>query len=787
MNDHDPRTSPPATAGGDVRAPAARNGDPRTGSRESWDAALSAPGPGASGLPRLLSMPEIRRVSIMPSLIDRHPLRRLWRRLGGRGMSAPPREQKDAQSSRARATDGRGLNPGWRGAARRRRTGLTLLVLAQTALASWSLARTFPYSSLSGVEIGILCIFALLWFWISFGFWTAAAGFWVLWRNAPRGPVAEAPTAVDDGRPLCSRTAILVPICNEEIGRVFAGVEATYRSVAATGQLDVFDFFVLSDTRDAEKQVEEETAWAHVCRAVDGFSKIFYRHRRNNIKRKSGNIADFLRRWGRNYDYMVVFDADSVMAGATLVRLVKLMDSHPRTGIIQTVPSMVNRETLFARVQQFASRAYGPMLAAGLHFWQLGESYYWGHNAILRIEPFMKHCGLPRLPGDPPLGGEILSHDFVEGALMGRAGWEVWIACDLAGSYEETPPTLLDELQRDRRWCQGNLQHLRLLCGDGIRAGHRAIMSTGVMAYASALLWALFITLSAVEVAAHWLRPPVYFSSAPSLFPVWPQWHPELAMALLSTTAVLLFVPKLLSPLLIVRTRQVARFGSVTRVCASVVVEIVFSTLLAPVRMWFHSKFVLLTLMGRQITWGAQRRDDNETGWRDAIRHHGASTALALVWLASAPWLNRSLFWWLLPVALPLLLSVPVSVFSSRVWPGRALRRWGLFLIPEETDRPEILERLHAALEQRQRGRREPFVFGANDPHALGIHVALMRVGNRRPPRARARNRSLLEKALQQGPASLTGTERGRLLRDAESLAALHLERVVNGGCQPVR
>ncbi|HEV8439597.1 MAG TPA: glucans biosynthesis glucosyltransferase MdoH [Methylomirabilota bacterium] len=693
-------------------------------------------------------------------------------------MSPKPTERTEGASSPASAAAPCGLNLGWRRAARRRRIGLTLLVLAQTALATWSLARTFPHPTLSGLEIATLGIFTVLWFWISCGFWTAVAGFCVLWRNAPRFSVTAAQTDGDDGRPSRSRTAILVPICNEEVQRVFAGVEASYRSVAATGRLEFFDFYILSDTRDPETQIEEETAWAQACQAVDGFGRIFYRHRRNNIKRKSGNIADFVRRWGRNYDYMIVFDADSVMAGATLVRLVSLMDKHPEAGIIQTLPAMANRETLFARVQQFASRAYGPMLAAGLHFWQLGESYYWGHNAILRLEPFMRHCGLSRLPGNPPLGGEILSHDFVEAALMGRAGWEVWIAYDLGGSYEETPPTLLDELKRDRRWCQGNLQHVRLLFGDGIRAGHRAIMSIGVMAYASALFWAVFLVLSTVEVAVQWLSRPVYFSSWPSLFPLWPQWHPDLAMALLSTTAVLLLLPKLLGVLLIIRTRRAALFGSSTRLCASVVLEILFSTLLAPVRMWFHSKFVLLTLMGRQITWGAQRRDDSETGWSDAIRHHGASTIVALAWLVGVPSLNRSLVWWLLPVAVALLLSVPVSVYSSRVSLGRALRRWHLFLIPEESDPPEIIERLRVALKQRQGGRLDTggFILGTNDPRALGVHIALLRGRNRQPLPARPRNRTLLERALQRGPASLTPTERVRLFRDAESIAALHSE-----------
>ena len=268
---------------------------------------------------------------------------------------------------------------------------------------------------------------------------------------------------------------------------------------------------------------------------------------------------------------MIVFDADSVMAGETLVRLARIMDRHPEAGIVQTAPTTVNCDSFFGRLQQFASRAYGPMLTAGLRFWQLGESYYWGHNAILRIAPFVEYCGLSRLPGKPPLGGEILSHDFVEAALMGRAGWEVWVLHDLPGSYEESPPTLADELKRDRRWCQGNLQHLRLLFGDGIRWGHRAIFTMGVMAYASALLWFAFLVLNTVEIALQSLLPPIYFSSEPNLFPVWPQWHPEWAIALLSTTAVLLFLPKLLSLLLILRNREAHLFGGIIPLCASIV------------------------------------------------------------------------------------------------------------------------------------------------------------------------------------------------------------------------
>jgi membrane glycosyltransferase len=641
-------------------------------------------------------MPEIRRVSMVPARIERDLLKRVGARIrrwisgngGAHDAACAPLEALDA---------------GWRRVARRRRIGLTVLVLAQTAVATWLLERTFPLPSLTGLEISMLVLFTALWAWVSLGFWTAVAGFVVGWRNPTRIGVTDGSTGEEtDTGPLRSRTAILVPICNEDVRRVFAGVETTYRSLAATGYLDAFDFYILSDTRDPETQNEEALAWAELCDTVQGYGRVFYRLRKHNIKRKSGNIADFLRRWGRNYEHMIVCDADSVLAGATVVRLVRLMEDHPRAGIIQTIPAMVNRETLFARVHQFASCVYGPMLAAGLHFWQLGESYYWGHNAILRCEPFMKHCGLSRLPGEPPLGGEIMSHDFVEAALMGRGGWEVWLACNLDGSYEEAPPTLLDELKRDRRWCQGNLQHLRLLFADGIRAGHRAIMAMGVIAYASALVWAAFLVLSTLAVAKMWLTVPAYFTAGRTLFPLWPQWRPELALALLGTTAILLVLPKLLSVLLIVRTRRSAHFGSLPCLATSVILEIVFSTLLAPVRMWFHAKFVLLTLLGRQISWSAQVRTDAETRWRDAVRQHGVSTAVALVWFAGIAALSWSLVWWLLPIVGALALSVPVSVYSSRVALGRALRRRRLFMTPEEIERPPLLTQLANALDRRR-------------------------------------------------------------------------------------
>lgn len=729
-----------------------------------------------NGHPYFFSMPQVRRLSMVPSRIDRRPLHRLWRRICGR---LPLRNRKKPSEPRFMENK-QSPSAGWQLAARRRRGVLAILILLQSAVASWSLTKIFPYPWLNGLEIAILGLFVVLFAWISLGFWNGMMGFWVLWRDVKRCTVTDPPSDPDKEQPLSSRTAVLLPICNEDVERVFAGLEATYRSLAAAGEIDRFDFYILSDTSDPDRRIEEELAWVQTCRVLRGFGRIFYRHRRNNIKRKSGNISDFLRRWGRNYDYMIVFDADSVMAGETMIRLVKMMDRHPGAGIIQTIPTMINRESLFARVQQFAGRAYGPMLAAGLRFWQMGESYYWGHNAILRVAPFIKHCGLSRLPGGPPLGGEILSHDFVEAALMGRAGWEVWLAYDVTGSYEETPPTLLDELKRDRRWCQGNLQHLRLLFGDGIRAGHRAVFSMGVMAYASSLFWSLFLVLTTVQISAEALVPTAYFSSAPSLFPLWPQWRPEWAIALLSTTAVLLFLPKILALLLIVRKGEQRLFGGMIPLCASVLLEILASTLLAPIRMWFHGKFVLLTLIGRPIRWGSQCRNDSATGWKEAIRCHGLSALFAFAWITGLFWLNPARSWWLLPIAAALLLSIPLSVYSSRVALGRAVRRRRLFLTPEEVAPPEVVERLHAGLKRRQKNGRDGrgFVRAVVDPYVNAVHIGLLRGKGPKSAKGIGRNRNLCRKALREGPENLSRLEKAQLLQDTESMITLHLHSV---------
>jgi membrane glycosyltransferase len=760
-------------------APGLRDGgaDPFT----AWRLAAAPPtGDGyAADIPlcagRLWSTPRLRRHRMVPEWIERRFLRRIFGRLLGRPQ--PSRAGRAHESLR----DQRRRLP-WRRSAHRRRLFLSILVLIPSVVASGFMLSVLPHQGRTWLEVAIVLFFGALFGWISIGFWTATLGFFTLVIRRRRFAITNLdPPTLGPFAPDC-RTAVVMPVCEEPVERVFAGLKSIYQSLERTGAIAHFDFFILSDSSDPETYLQEEESWAAWCRELGTFTKVFYRRRRVRVRRKSGNVADFCRRWGTQYRYMIMLDADSLMAGATLVRLVEMMERRPDAGMIQTAPTAVNRRSLFARVQQFASGVYGPMFAAGLHFWQLGEGQYWGHNTIIRIAPFMDHCALRKLPGKPPLGGEILSHDFVEAALMGRAGWTLWLAYDLGGSYEEVPSTLLEEMKRDRRWCQGNLQHLRLLFTEGLFGAHRALFVNGVLSYVSALLWFTFLALSTAEAINDVLHEPDYFPHGPSLFPEWPVWRPDWALSLLAVTGLILFLPKLLSIALIALKSRTSRlYGGIVRLTFSVLLEILISSLLAPVRMVFHSRFVVQNLLGRTVSWGSQEREDSETGWREAMRYHGFDTLFASAWGISLYLLNPHYFWWVTPIIGALILSIPLSVYASRVSLGDRTRAWGLFVIPEERDPPAELRALDghlraaesaaAALPVREVDR---FVRVAVDPYVNAGHRALLG----RPRRLRAgiagERQELLDRALAAGPTALSTPHRRVLLSDPVLVDRLH-------------
>ena len=650
-----------------------------------------------------------------------------------------------------------------------RRATFSVLVLAQTVAFAYCMAtKILPYHGREPLELAILALSSMLFVWISLGFWTALSGFILLLTGRDRYSITRS-AARPGAIPPEARTAVVMPICNEHVGRVFAGLRATYESVAATGDAAHFDFFVLSDSSDPDTLTAERRAWHDLC-AAGGAGRIFYRWRRHHIKRKSGNIADFCRRWGSQYRYMIVLDADSVMSGRCLGTLVRLMEANPNAGIIQTVPHATGRETLYARVQQFAGRVYGPLFTAGLHFWQLDEAPYWGHNAIIRVAPFMRHCALGRLRGRGPFCGEILSHDFVEAALIRRAGWDVWMAHDLPGSYEEVPPNLLDELRRDRRWCLGNLINSRVFLWRGLTTAHRAVFATGIMTYVSAPLWLLSLTLSTALVVLETVIGPRYFLHPYQLFPIWPEWDVHAAVGFAIATAAVLFVPKILA-IVLVAARDAREFGGRGRLLLSLVLEVLVSAALAPIRMLFHTQFVLGALTGLRLHWKSPPREDAETTWGEAIRRHGLHTLIGVAWAAGMYWLAPAYAWWIVPLAGALALSMPFSVYSSRVSLGRRLRRARLFMIPEEADPPTELARVrhHLAATLSTPGFTDAVV----DPVSNAIACAASPTHARRA-RAMDSRRALVATALTQGPGALTARQQRLLLADRDALADLH-------------
>lgn len=666
----------------------------------------------------------------------------------------------------------------------RRRFLFFSAIFVLTSVATWFMADLLWRDGVTRLEVLLLGLFVVLFGHIAAGFCTALVGFYVINRGGDSARISN--TLPPDADAPLGPTAVIMPVFNEDVSRVFEAVRVIFRSVQETKRLEHFDFFILSDSNEPNQWVQEEVAWTELCKQVEGFDKIFYRKRRHSINKKAGNVADFLRRWGRRYRYMVVLDADSVMTGRALVRLTALMEKNPGVGIIQTAPRIVGGETLYARLQSFANRLYSPLFLAGLNYWQQHDGNYWGHNAIIRVAPFIEYCSLPELPGTEPFGGRILSHDFVEASLMRRAGWTVWLAHDLEGSYEEGPPTLIESAKRDRRWCQGNLQHAWLLTAKGFRPANRFHLFMGVMGYASSPLWLLYLVLSTVDVFARLEsagrsgRPPPDFTR---IFG-WRIEVPE-SFTLFIFTMLLLFLPKFVSLVVMLGRPEVVYYGGRLRLLLSALLETVVSALIAPINMMFNSKFVVFTLLGQGVSWVTQKRGAPDDGgdWREAILTHGGQSIFGLIWGISAFIISPVFFWWLSPVVGSLICSIPVSIFLSRADLGRRARTLGIFLTPEESNPDYELKKLQQNLREAYRHHLpfEPLrqdyglLQAVLDPYVNALHVALLR---QRRPGAEAQEwfSSLRNRLLKEGPGGFTTKEKMSLLLDADSMMWLHRE-----------
>ncbi|MDE2253042.1 MAG: glucans biosynthesis glucosyltransferase MdoH [Betaproteobacteria bacterium] len=537
-----------------------------------------------------------------------------------------------------------------------------LLLIALTAVlalaASTQLRMVLAREKVNALDIVLLVVFVPLFAWISFGFVNSAIGFFKLISGDHPGFTAVPRPA----QALRHRVAVLMPVYNEDIDATFGRVRTMARSIAAAGGAAWIDFFVLSDSSESNGRCEQ-AAWLELAREAP--IAVYYRRREHNTARKPGNIAEWVRQFGSAYECMLVLDADSLMSGDAIVGMASIMEERPSIGLLQTVPMITNARTLFQRWMQFASEAYGPIASAGLLWWAGSEANFWGHNAIVRTRAFAQSCGLPELPGKPPFGGHIQSHDMFESALLRRRGWAVHMVM-IDGSYEEFPPSIIDYAKRDRRWMQGNVQHLRLLGSSGLHWASRLHLLLGASAYLTSPGWLLLLLASALQV---------FFSHQATLVGMSTPW-------VLWLTLLLLFGPKLMGLTWMLASADRRRsFGGATRIVRSVALDIPLAVLMAPVTMMTQTKALLTMALGIPSGWSAQVREAHRIPVLSVLADLREHLMLGLAFAALA-WFAPAVGLWFSPITLGLLGSPWLISWTSSARLGTLAHTWGFFWVP---------------------------------------------------------------------------------------------------------
>lgn len=543
------------------------------------------------------------------------------------------------------------------------RTAVFLGAALMTAAFAHELYGVLSFVQMTPIQFLFLVLSTLTFAWISIGTLSAALGFLPLFAGE-KADTIDVPGA--DG-PISKRNALLFPVYHEDPARISGTISAVVEELGSLGKAAHFDIFILSDTRGADEGMREEAVYAELARALSGETRVYYRRRIENTARKAGNIKDWVERFGGAYESFVIFDGDSIMSGVALVRLARAMEADPSAGLIQTVPKLIGGTTLLQRLMQFAANIYGPAMSAGLAFWSRDQGNYWGHNAIIRTRAFAGSAGLPHLPGPPPFGGHIMSHDFVEAMLLQRTGWGVHMAPSIEGSFESMPPALTDLIVRDRRWSQGNIQHLALLFRRGVPVMGRLHLAMGALAYIVSAIWAASLAVGLVLALQGQQLLPSYFTDSKTLFPIWPMIDPGAAMRLFLATMAVVLLPKALGLVLELKRAQRARelFG-MPRAIAGVATETVFSMLLAPIMMMTQTASVLQIFFGRDAGWKVQRRDGATMELGEAIRFHWRHMLVGVVVTIVCWETSPGLLVWMAPVVLGLVLSGPLNWLTSQ-------------------------------------------------------------------------------------------------------------------------
>ncbi|WP_306113620.1 MULTISPECIES: glucans biosynthesis glucosyltransferase MdoH [unclassified Roseovarius] len=516
----------------------------------------------------------------------------------------------------------------------------------------------FASGGVTLMETAVIVLVGLTFIWVSLSVSTVTLS--LIRRASGATPRRTGGLRVVDAN---MSVALLIPIYNETPAEVFGNAHAMLKDLAKRPDGPRYSLFILSDTNDPAIGEQEERAYFALRASCPEGVRVHYRRRAENTDKKVGNLSDWIGNWGAAYDAMLVLDADSLMSGAAIGNLAQELANDPDAGLLQSYPVLIGAETLFGRMQQFSSTVYGWLLAEGVAIWSLNEGNYWGHNAIIRTRAFAESAQLPYLRGRGGREDLIFSHDFVEAGLLRRAGWAVRFLPQGGGSYEETPQTLIDYALRDRRWCRGNLQHLRLLTARGFHPLTRFHLLQGAMAFLLSPAWlALILIWSMLGI----MKPEstVYFTAANPLTPVWPQASEVSGWVYLAVIYGMLLLPKLAGiAMLSLRPRTRRSYGHVGRFIATAVFEIICSVIFAPIMMVQQSIAVFRALTGQTWTWVPQTRSSAGYGWGFTLWFHKVELVLGAA-LMVAIWAGYA-SGWLTLIALSLVLAAPLSRLSA--------------------------------------------------------------------------------------------------------------------------
>jgi membrane glycosyltransferase len=583
------------------------------------------------------------------------------------------------------------------------------LVGASIAALAWLCAEALSVDGLGVTGWALVIMFTVTLPWTVISFWNATIGLLIM--RFARDPVAAVtPIAgqVRGDEPIIASVAILACIRNEPPERVTRGLVPMMEGLAAHGVGERFHLYVLSDTSDPAIAAAEENCFASLTQSWRGRLAVTYRRRTLNAGFKAGNIRDFCERWGGQHDLALTLDADSVMTADAVLRLVRIMQIAPRLGILQSLVIGMPSTSTFARLFQFGMRLSMRSYTIGSAWWQGDCGPYWGHNAVIRLAPFIANCELPVLSESALVSGHVLSHDQVEAVLMRRAGYEVRVLADEGGSFEQNPPTLIEFIRRDLRWCQGNMQYWHFLLMQGLKPVSRYQLGFAILMFLGSPAWMGLLVLGTAAVA---------WSGSPAAFI-----RPGAGLALFVTVLVMWFAPNIATAIDILTRRELRRaFGGGIRFSLSALAQTIFVLLLLPI-MWFgHTLFLARLLLGRSIGWGAQARDDHKVPLALAAQQLWPQTLLGLCAIGLLALTVPSAIPYALFIAGGLAVSIPFAVVTAAPGLGKMLVRIGFCRLPEETAPPAELKALGlSAIEISQAAARGPSL-GERCRAAVGV------------------------------------------------------------------